>query len=40
MTPADALDAVLPTCGLSPEFVKGRLRITEDLGGRFGVKAK
>jgi ferric-dicitrate binding protein FerR (iron transport regulator) len=26
MTPAEALDVVLPTCGLSPEFVNGRLR--------------
>jgi len=27
MTPADALDVVLPTCGLSPVFVNGRLRL-------------
>lgn len=27
MTPAEALDLVLPTCGLSPDFVKGRLRL-------------
>jgi ferric-dicitrate binding protein FerR (iron transport regulator) len=27
MTPAEALDVVLPTCGLSPEFVDGRLRL-------------
>ena len=27
MTPADALDVVLPTCGWSPEFDNGRLRL-------------
>jgi ferric-dicitrate binding protein FerR (iron transport regulator) len=27
LAPADALDVVLPTCGLSPEFVHGRLRL-------------
>src|SRR5262249_41766723 len=27
LTPAEALDVVLPTCGLSPEFVNGRLRL-------------
>jgi ferric-dicitrate binding protein FerR (iron transport regulator) len=27
MTPAEALDVVLPTCGLSPEFVNGKLRL-------------
>jgi ferric-dicitrate binding protein FerR (iron transport regulator) len=27
MAPAEALDVVLPTCGLSPEFVKGTLRL-------------
>jgi len=27
MTPAEALDVVLPTCGLSPEVVNGRLRL-------------
>ena len=27
MTPAEALGVVLPTCGLSPEFVHGRLRL-------------
>jgi hypothetical protein len=27
LAPADALDAVLPTCGLSPEFIHGRLRL-------------
>lgn len=27
MTPAEALEVVLPTCGLSPEFSKGRLRL-------------
>jgi ferric-dicitrate binding protein FerR (iron transport regulator) len=27
MTPAEALDSILPTCGLSPEFVNGRLRL-------------
>jgi FecR protein len=27
MTPAEALAVVLPTCGLSPEFVHGRLRL-------------
>jgi hypothetical protein len=27
MTPAEALDVVLPTSGLSPDFVNGRLRL-------------
>jgi ferric-dicitrate binding protein FerR (iron transport regulator) len=27
MTPAEALDVVLPTCGLSPELINGRLRL-------------
>jgi ferric-dicitrate binding protein FerR (iron transport regulator) len=27
MTPAEALDMVLPTCGLSPAFVNGKLRL-------------
>jgi hypothetical protein len=27
LAPADALDVVLPTCGLSPEFVHGKLRL-------------
>jgi hypothetical protein len=27
MTPAEALGVVLPTCGLSPGFVNGRLRL-------------
>jgi hypothetical protein len=27
MTPAEALEAVLPTCGLSPQVVNGRLRL-------------